>query len=135
MCTSPDYVCLVKDTTCSLSKDEQTMIFVEWLKKITLEFFKDGEEENPIPGASIDQAVSVDHCRMIHSSTYDRLIDLIKGEEVIWLDGKSKPDRATRFIPHGVVVIKNPEKSTSRLLTEETFGPVLPVMIFDTFDE
>ncbi len=138
VCTSPDYLCLVRDQSSSLSNEAQVNLFVEWLKHLVEVFFRDGELDHGEyhEGAWVDQKQSTDLCRMIHVSVYDRLIDLLKNEPVEWLDGRSKPDRKTRFIPHGVVKITgNPEQSMSKLLTEEVFGPILPIMIFDSYEE
>lgn len=66
---------------------------------------------------------------------YERVVNLLesaKQEGLTLLEGAAIPDSAGYFIP--VTIVDNPPES-SRVVQEEAFGPVLPMMKFSHEDE
>lgn len=66
---------------------------------------------------------------------YDRVLDLLesaKAEGLTLLQGSDIPDNAGYFIP--VTIVDNPPES-SRVVQEEAFGPILPMMKFSDVDD
>lgn len=66
---------------------------------------------------------------------YDRVMDLIndaKANDLTMIEGANVPDGGGYFIP--VTIVDNPPED-SRVVQEEAFGPVLPMMKFSEIDE
>ena len=105
-CIAPDYV-LVESSV----KD----VFTYYVKQIIEEFFPLQNYEN-FPS-------------IINEKHFDRLMQLVKDENII-LGGDG--DRKTRHIRPTIlenVLIDSP------IMQEEIFGPILPILTFDTIDE
>ena len=60
------------------------------------------------------------------------LIDEARAEGLTLLEGAAVPDGGGYFIP--ITLVDNPPES-SRVVTEEAFGPVLPLLKFDDLDD
>ena len=70
-----------------------------------------------------------------NKAQYDRVLDLIqdaKDKGYQFLVGGEKADVPGYFIP--VTILDNPPED-SRIVQEEQFGPVLPLIKFDDFDD
>jgi aldehyde dehydrogenase (NAD+) len=66
---------------------------------------------------------------------YERVVDLIrdaKAKGYTFLTGGDVPDAPGYFVP--ITILDNPPES-SRIVQEEQFGPVLPLLKFDDVDE
>ncbi len=77
---------------------------------------------------------SSDYCRIVNEKHFDRLRDLIEdavnaGAQVEW---GGKLDRTTRFI-HPMILTQIPREA--RIMNEEIFGPVLPVIAYNDLQE
>mgnify|MGYP000279353073 CR=1 FL=1 len=112
VCVNVDY-CLVPE--------EKLAHFIEL---ISAEFTKMGPDN-----------ASKDVCSIINERHYDRLSQLLAGardagSEIIKL-GKDSP-REVRNMPFTLIV--NPPRDT-RLMTEEIFGPLLPIITYKTMDD
>jgi aldehyde dehydrogenase (NAD+) len=70
-----------------------------------------------------------DYARIISSRHFERLKAMLQNTQ-IWLGGAS--DTSTNYIEPTIVI--NPEAS-SKLMQEEIFGPILPVVAYDTLDD
>ena len=106
-CIAPDYV-LVSER----SRDELVdKIAAAWTK-----FFGD------------DVAGSADFGRIVNGRHHQRLVDLLDGQTVA-VGGDHDAD--TRFLEPTIVVDPDP---ASPLMTEEIFGPILPVLTVDSID-
>jgi delta 1-pyrroline-5-carboxylate dehydrogenase len=107
ICVAPDYVMVHE----SIAKE-----FVQALKdKIIF-----GVGENPQKSPSLGRLVSQHH--------FDRIKNLLAdnhGGEVI-IGGLQTADRADKFIPPTIILNPRPN---SLIMTEEIFGPVLPVLV------
>jgi aldehyde dehydrogenase (NAD+) len=115
-CIAPDYV---------LIEESVRREFISELKlKVTELFGENGK---------ID-AQSSSYSRIVNQKHFVRLISLVddavkKGSTMEW-DGPV--DQASRFI-HPVLLSAVPE--TSRIMTEEIFGPVLPIVSFSSVED
>jgi len=74
---------------------------------------------------------------IISSQHLDRLVGLLKDAEqrqarIVALELDGKVDRATRRMPMYLVVDASPEL---RLMKEEIFGPILPVVVYDELED
>jgi aldehyde dehydrogenase (NAD+) len=115
-CIAPDYV-LVHET---IAEEYITKL----IKKIKDLFLGDNE--------LIEQ--SSNYCRIVNDGQYQRLEELLKaalddGAQVRW---GGLHDAASRFF-HPTVLSN--VATTSKLLCEEIFGPVLPVITFQNLEE
>jgi aldehyde dehydrogenase (NAD+) len=115
-CTAPDYV-LVDET---VAED----YIARLVEKIKNHFLEDNQ--------FIEQ--SSNYCRIVNDSQYQRLNELLKealndGARVRW---GGLHDAASRFF-HPTVLSNVATKS--RLMCEEIFGPVLPVITFRKLEE
>lgn len=66
---------------------------------------------------------------------FDRVMDLLddaKANELTLIEGSDVPDNGGYFIP--VTIVDNPPED-SRVVQEEAFGPILPMMKFSDVDE
>ena len=107
-CVSPDYVLIDKKV-----RDQ----FLQLIKKEISAFYGDN------PGKSNDFA------RVISSASVERLSELIKCGQIV-IGGTTDP--VTRYV--APTVIKD-VKPGDPIMGEEIFGPVLPVIDFEEFDE
>ncbi|MEL6921438.1 MAG: coniferyl aldehyde dehydrogenase, partial [Pseudomonadota bacterium] len=75
-----------------------------------------------------------DYTTLIHDRHFDRMIELIDacGVEPIETHPHTARNRDTRLFPP--VILKNPDLS-SPVMTEEVFGPILPVIGIEDFDD
>jgi len=107
-CVSPDYVLIDKKV-----KDQ----FLELISQEIKKFYGD------------DPAKSNDFARVISSESVERLEALMKSGQIV-IGGKTDP--ATRYV--APTVIKD-VKPGDAIMGQEIFGPVLPVIDFEKFDE
>lgn len=107
-CIAPDYVFVHKD------KREE---FIEKLKEELAVIHKSPEYYRD------------NYPKMIQQKHFDRILGLLQGQNIIY-GGKSDP--MTRQIEPTLVL--NPDPSAA-LMQEEIFGPVLPIMDYEDFDE
>ena len=112
-CVAPDYVLVdnkVKDA------------FIAMCTKNITSFF----------GQDTSQSTSL--ARIVNERHWDRINSMVEeshGGKVI-TPGVAKPNRADKFVPPTLVVDPAP---TSRLMMEEIFGPVLPIVGVSGLDE
>jgi aldehyde dehydrogenase (NAD+) len=107
-CIAPDYVLVHR------SVHEQ---LIDQFRRVLREFFGDDPQNSP------------DYGRIINERHFDRLVRLIDEDKVAF-GGSS--DRAQRYIAPTIlseVTLDDP------VMQEEIFGPILPVISFDTLDE
>lgn len=80
-----------------------------------------------------EPVASKDFGRMCTTAHYDRMIDLLakSGGQQLHI-GTAPPDRATKYVP--LTLIDGP-LAGSPVLTEEIFGPLLPLMTYDSLDD
>jgi len=112
ICLAPDYVLLHKSHEAA---------FFEELKKELAQFYPKGQQQDE------------SYARIINENHFKRLKGLLAdhgGEEVIGgLSQCSEKDR-----PFVTTVVKNPSLS-SKLMQEEVFGPILPVVVVNDIEE
>ncbi len=105
-CIAPDYLLVHKDI-----KGE----FLDMMKETLIEFYGD------------DPSKSKDYCRIIADKHFDRITKLLQGlDNDIVVGGDS--DKDTLYI--APTIVDNVDWD-SRLMTEEIFGPILPVLEYD----
>ena len=107
-CIAPDYVLINKKV-----KDE----FINELRKVLKEFLG----ENPIENE--------DYPKIVNEKHFKRLINLIDGENVL-IGGKSD-EKLPKIEP---TILDNP-KIDSKVMSEEIFGPILPVITYEKIEE
>ena len=115
-CVAPDYV-LVDEKVV----DRFTTLLIEQIKKLFTENNSSFEK-------------SEHYCRIINDKHFVRLSTLLvetleQGAQVIF-GGES--DRNTRFI-HPTILTQVPP--SSRIMHEEIFGPILPIIVFNKLEE
>ena len=76
-----------------------------------------------------EPATSPDFGRIVNSRHHSRLTALLDGQDVVF-GGDSDPDR--RYLAPTIVVDPDP---ASDLMTEEIFGPILPVLTVESIDD
>lgn len=108
-CIAPDYI--------FVKKGETKTRLIEELKKAREKFY----------GANVSESTS--YPRMINEMHYKRVKDMLKNGKVV-VGGET--DDATRFIAPSVIDEPDPK---SPLMTDEIFGPVLPLLEFDDVQE
>ena len=108
MCVAPDYVLVHRSV-----KDK----LVEALKEAIHSFF------------SGDAAASYNYGKIINGKNFDRLLSYLEGSTI--LHG-GKYDAATHYIEPTLLENIPLEKA---VMGEEIFGPILPIISFDTFEE
>ena len=110
-CVAPDYLLVqrsVKDRLVSeLKKQFETMLGNDPL-------------QNP------------DFVRIINRKHFDRLLGLLEGEPLL-CGGRSRADDVSGWIEPTLVDVSDPE--SCKPMQEEIFGPILPVISYDTLDE
>lgn len=85
------------------------------------------------PNGPLDEK-NPNYARLVHTRHWDRvasLVDCNHGGEII-CGGTANGNRDTKFFP--VTVILNPDVN-SKLMVEEIFGPVLPIITVDSVDD
>ena len=115
-CVAPDYV-LVDEKIV----DRFTTLLTDQIKKLFTE-----------NNASFAQ--SEHYCRIINDKHFVRLSELLnetleQGAQVLF---GGEIDRSTRFI-HPTILTKVPH--SSRIMSEEIFGPILPIITYNKLDE
>ncbi len=109
-CIAPDYLIVHKEI-----KDK----FLETMKETIIEFY--GEDPHQ----------SNDYCRIISDKHYDRIKSLLDGlEKDILIGGKTNKDDL-----YVAPTIVNNVDWNSNLMSEEIFGPILPVLEYENIDE
>jgi len=110
ICVSPDYVLVLRSVEKKLQAKFKDVL-QEW-------FGGDGQK-------------SASTSRIVNERHFDRVQSLLdSGGEVVAQAGK--PDRASKFMP--ITLISNPPPN-SAVMREEIFGPLLPILAFDSVDE
>ncbi len=116
-CVAPDYLYVQEDIKEKL---------VKYLKKYIKEFFGENPLDNP------------DYPKIINEKHYNRIIGLIEGENIltggygiIYSDTTDRVGKVYQIAPTILDGI-NPE---SKIMQEEIFGPVLPIMTFRNIKE
>jgi aldehyde dehydrogenase (NAD+) len=105
-CIAPDYV-MIKDSL----KDK----FIEYTKMYITEFF--GE----------DPMTSEDYPKIVNEKNHTRLLGLMKGEQVL-IGGRFNQDKIEPTILNNIT--KN-----SKIMQEEIFGPILPLITYHSEDD
>lgn len=108
MCVAPDYV-LVHQSI----KEK----FIEELKKAVQQFFSD------------DPSASYNYGKIINEKQFNRLISYLQQGKIIY---GGKFNASTLFIEPTIIEGASLDAS---LMSEEIFGPVLPILSFNTFEE
>lgn len=108
MCVAPDYV---------LVHESRKAAFIEAMKETIRKFYGEHPEENYNFG------------KIINTKQFDRLKNYLGEGEVI-AGGRS--DRESLFIEPTLLLNPPPE---SRVMREEIFGPILPILGFTTMQE
>jgi aldehyde dehydrogenase (NAD+) len=112
MCVAPDY---------ALVQGGVRTDFIELLKKNIGQFY------------SSDAANHYNFGKIVNEKQFDRLIQYLKEGDIIY---GGRHDRSRLFIEPTLVEIPGDKNSASNpLLSEEIFGPVLPIIPFDTFED
>ena len=107
-CIAPDYV-LVNENV----KEE----LIEELKKVLKEFLG----ENPIKNE--------DYPKIVNERHFERLSNLIEGEKI--LVGGKTDKKLLKIEP---TILDNP-KIDSKVMSEELFGPILPIITYKTIED
>ncbi len=107
-CVAPDYLLIHKDI---FEK------FVIQLKETIIRFFGDNARE------------SYDYGKIINENRFDTLVSYLSEGEII---SGGDHDRASLYI--GPTILKNIALDSS-IMEEEIFGPILPVISFNTMEE
>ena len=107
-CTSPGYAYVHRSVV-----DE----FVGECKRSVVELYGADPKNNP------------DYSKIINAGAVERLASLIDPEKIV-IGGKSDPER--RYIDPTVIY---PVTWSDRIMADEIFGPLLPVMVYDDIDE
>jgi aldehyde dehydrogenase (NAD+) len=115
-CVAPDYV---------LVDQKIAPVFIQKLIEQTGKLFIQGSE-------TFENAVS--YCRIVNDKHFSRINGLLQDalEKGAKLEFGGKVDAATRFI-HPMILTQVP--SDAKVLEEEIFGPVLPVLTYKNMDE
>lgn len=105
-CVAPDYVLVHK--SC---KDEFIAYLVHYIKKF---YGKDALANQDFP-------------KIINQKHYDRLMNLMQNEEIVW-GGKGNGEKIQPTVLDHITWDKP-------VMQEEIFGPILPILTFDSLDE
>ncbi|MEG0663556.1 MAG: aldehyde dehydrogenase [Clostridia bacterium] len=110
-CVAPDYLLVQKDV-----KDQ----LLSYIKKYILKFFGENSQN------------SADYTKIINSHHFSRIASLIENEEKtnIYFGGNFNSD--TLKISPTVIINQT---FASKLMEDEIFGPILPVLTFDSINE
>lgn len=107
-CVAPDYILVHEEVKDALVKE---------LKKSFDEFYGG------------DPVKSLDYTKIINERHFERLETLLSGGEIIY---GGKLDKAKRFFQ--ITLIDQPDLK-HRLMNEEIFGPILPIISYKDIDE
>jgi aldehyde dehydrogenase (NAD+) len=108
MCVAPDYVLVHQ------SIKER---FVEELKKVVQQFFSE------------DPSASYNYGKIINEKQFNRLVNYLQQGKIIY---GGKYDASTLYIEPTII---EDASLDSTIMEEEIFGPVLPILSFNTFEE
>jgi len=112
ICLAPDYVLLHR---------KHSQAFFDEAKKVLATFFPQGQANSP------------DYPRIVNRRHWNRLKGLLdstpNADVVLGGDGA---DEDTKFFP--TTIVRDPRRDC-RLLQEEIFGPILPVLLVDSIEE
>lgn len=111
-CIAPDYILLPKEWEAS---------FADWLRDFIGEYLP-----NPVDNPNYTSIISSAHFERMNTLLLDAKE---KGASVLQFGSADEPNR--RF---PVILLTNVNKRM-RVMQEEIFGPIIPVMTYDTFDE
>jgi aldehyde dehydrogenase (NAD+) len=106
-CVAPDYLLVHRSVKSDL---------LAGIKKSLAEFFGADPQQSP------------DYGRIVNERHFDRLAELVDGK--VYLGGQK--DRASLYFAPTVL---DDARMSDRSMAGEIFGPVLPVLAFDTLDE
>ena len=107
-CVAPDYILVHKDRKAEL---------LEKLKKSVVQLYGAKPLENP------------DYPKIITQHHYHRLLGLTENEKIVM--GGMGNEKALKIVP----TILDNISFESKVMQEEIFGPILPVITFDTIDD
>jgi aldehyde dehydrogenase (NAD+) len=107
-CVAPDYLLVQKNIK---------PVLIEKLVACVKNFFGDNPQQSP------------DFARIVNERQFDRLVELLD-EGKILIGGHS--DRSDRFIAPTLIDEILP---TSKIMAEEIFGPILPILEYDQISE
>lgn len=107
ICIAPDYIYVQKDIKAK---------FIELVKKNITEFFGADPKESP------------DFGRIISNRHFNRIKNLIDGDVIVG----GQTDESQKYI--APTVIDN-VTTASKVMQEEIFGPIMPIMEYNTIDE
>uniref|UniRef100_A0A8C0MC82 Aldehyde dehydrogenase family 3 member A2 n=1 Tax=Canis lupus familiaris TaxID=9615 RepID=A0A8C0MC82_CANLF len=107
-CIAPDYV------LCEPSLQNQ---IVQKIKETVKEFYGENIKESP------------DYERIINLRHFKRILSLLEGQKIAF---GGETDEATRYIAPTILSDVDPE---SRVMQEEIFGPILPIVPVKNADE
>lgn len=107
-CIAPDYI------LCDKSVQDKV---VERLKETIKEFYGEDPQKSP------------DYCRIINTRHFKRVLSLLEGSKVAY---GGQYDEASRYIAPTILTDVSP---TSKVMREEIFGPLLPVLTVNNVDE
>lgn len=109
ICIAPDF--------CLVSAKVQDK-FIEYLKKYITEFWDDGKNK-------------ADYGNVINDFHNDRICSMLQDHKGTVLVGNANASSDKNLLP---TIILNPS-TESRVMKEEIFGPILPIITFQAFDE
>ena len=112
-CIAPDYLLVQRSVKDALVKEMRHAINLSYGINIS---------ENPQYG------------KIVNARHHARLSGLIDEHKDAIIAGGAH-DKETRFIEPTLVYLKDDEYKTSSLMKEEIFGPILPILTYDTLDE
>ena len=107
-CVAPDYLLVHKSVKAR---------FLEEMKRVLREFYGEDPSQSP------------DYARIVNSRHFSRLQGLM-GEGRVVIGGQSNAE--TRYIAPTVI---DGVSMNSKVMSDEIFGPILPVLEFDKLDE
>lgn len=107
-CVAPDYVLVPKKLEAS---------FLQEMKKSIEQFYSSNPQQSP------------DYGRIVNERHFDRLVKLMAETEIVC---GGNYDRAERFIAPTILRGIN---ETHPIMQDEIFGPLLPVLTYENFDE
>jgi aldehyde dehydrogenase (NAD+) len=107
-CIAPDFI-LVKSSV----KDEFVTYLIQEIKK--------AYTENP--------QLSPDYCRIVNKKNWSRLTELLQNQSLLY---GGDADEEERYL--GPTIVNQPDLH-SDLMKEEIFGPILPILTYDTFED
>ncbi|GJD06988.1 Fatty aldehyde dehydrogenase [Galdieria sulphuraria] len=111
LCVSVDYA------LCPLS---MLMELIEYIKSAWNEFY--GE----------DIQYSSDYSRIVNTTHFDRLVDLLNNTRGQIVYGGKQQNRDELFIEPSIVVVSSLDDC---LMKEEIFGPILPIMPYESLEQ